>query len=171
MYGKKRFSNVKYKSQGNGWYYKNKYTMYKICSRRECSQLIKTESCRIWLLSWLSWDAWSLQDRAAGGKDQCLGLRSSLGAWFCSSPHTPGIPWPPLDIVANPASLPCRTVLCSEDLHSQISSVFCLKGRPLHHLRLAALFTFLVYTFGFGLTENDKCTAKWKNPSSAVFVR
>lgn len=84
--------------------------MYKICSRRECSQLIKTESCRIWLLSWLSWDAWSLQDRAAGGKDQCLGLRSSLGAWFCSSPHTPGIPWPPLDIVANPASLPCRTV-------------------------------------------------------------
>lgn len=161
--------------------------MYKICSQRECSQLIKTESCRLWLLSWLSWDAWSLQDRAAGGKDQCLGLRSSLGAWFCSSPHTPGIPWPPLDIVANPASLPCRTVLCSEDLHSQISSVFCLKGRPLHHLRLAALFcydvTFFIFwdyetmlgwktvAFGFGLTENDKCTAKWKNPSSAVFVR
>lgn len=121
--------------------------MYKICSQRECSQLIKTESCRIWLLSWLSWDAWSLQDRSAGGKDQCLGLRSSLGAWFCSSPHTPGIPWPPLDIVANPASLPCRTVLCSEDLHSQISSVFCLKGRPLHHLRLAALFCYDVTFF------------------------
>lgn len=55
-------------------------------------------------------------------------------------------------------------VLCSEDLHSQISSVFCLKGRHLHHLRLAALFCYDV-TF-FGITK--PCLVEKLSPRTMI---
>lgn len=57
-------------------------------------------------------------------------------------------------------------VLCSEDLHSQISSVFCLKGRPLHHLRLVALFCYDVTFLFFGITK--PCLVETLSPRTMI---